>query len=69
MEQYGKMEALAVVKERTGYGWRIAERVIQELADAGKVTLQPSFDRSYAWLISKDDLEKVIAHLGIAPKR
>jgi hypothetical protein len=58
-----------LIRERTGIGWRIAERVIAELAQRGSITLHPSLNRAYAWLISKDDLEQVIAYLGDRPPK
>ena len=69
VERYGKKQALAIVRERTGFGWRVAERFIEQMAEQGHITLQPSLDLKFAWLITAADLEIVIARMGNAPNR
>ncbi len=62
-----KNQAIADIQSATGYGRRAALRKIDDMASAGEITLIPDPGNSHATLISKPDVQKVIAAMTLPP--
>ena len=67
-EMLTKTQATKIITEATGYGRRPIERAFATLAERGDITLQRTFNNLIAWLISREDVDKVIAYLKAGPK-
>ncbi len=63
-----KTIAVNYIGQRTGYGRRVVERKIDEMAQSGDIIFVPDPGRASVTLLSQDDIDKVISALTLPPR-
>jgi hypothetical protein len=56
---FTKMSAIGYISMQTGYGRRVIERIMKELEEQGRISLERDFDHS-KYVISRGDVELII---------
>jgi len=63
-----KSVAVNYIGQRTGYGRRVVERKLEEMAQAQQIAFVPDPGRIGVQLLSEGDVEKVVAALSLPPR-
>jgi hypothetical protein len=62
-----KTNALAIIREQTGCGRFVAENKMAELAEAGTIRFVDNPGNRHLRLISRRDVDKIVAALTLPP--
>ncbi len=62
-----KMAAITMIRQRTGYGRFVIEKKMAELEAAGNIRFHDNPGNERSKVISKLDVEKIVAALSLPP--